>query len=230
MKIAFCLSGGPRFEYRGLFKLVDALKGFDEADFFIRTWKSEQYGTTPAEFESYLRENSQGTLDKCTFKVTQVLEDIPEHAPPPRGPLNIAEWAPNFLAMWWGIVQSHKLMTDYVDQTGTNYDLVFRMRTDMVPQGTVDLRDYVERCQTKMINAENFADNFLFGSPKMYQRFVNYWVYLTQLSRSGEFIHPEESLEKYFKLAGIDYECLPFIVQPLWNKGEYRGRWRADHQ
>jgi hypothetical protein len=230
MKIAFCLSGGPRFEYRGLFKLVDALKGYDQADFFIRTWKSEQYGQNTEEFVNYLKINSEGTLDKCNFPVVQVLHDDIRNAPPPKGPLNIADWAPNFLPMWWGIVQSYKLFVDHVAATGEQYDLVFRMRTDMVPRGEVDLREYVEKAKTKMINAKNFADNFLFGSPEMYQQFIGYWYYLDHLSRTGEFIHPEESLEKYFQLAEIDYECLPIIVEPQWNKGEYKGRWRMDHQ
>ena len=230
MKIAFCLSGGPRFEHQGLFRLVDALKGYDEADFFIRTWKSEKYGQNEEEFLTYLRNHSNGTLDKCNFRVVQVLDDIPAHAPPTKCPLNIADWAPNFVVMWWGIIQSHKLMKDYVEQTGTEYDMIFRMRTDMVPRGKVDLRDYAEKVKTKMINAENFADNFLFGSPEMYERFLRYWNYLDHLSTTREFIHPEESLEKYFKEVKIDYECLPFIVEPQWNKGEYRGRWRMDHQ
>jgi hypothetical protein len=230
MKIAFCLSGGPRFEYRGLFKLVDALKGYDQADFFIRTWKSEQYGQTAEEFVNYLKTNSEGTLDKCNFPVVKVLHDDIRNAPPPKPPLNIADWAPNFLPMWWGIVQSYKLFVDHVSATGERYDLVFRMRTDMVPRGEVDLRDYVEKAKTKMINAKNFADNFLFGSPEMYQQFIGYWYYLDHLSLTGEFIHPEESLEKYFQLAEIDYECLPIIVEPQWNKGEYKGRWRMDHQ
>lgn len=227
MRIAFCLSGGPRFEHRGLFRLVDALKGFDQADFFIRTWKSD-YGLNADQFVNYLR--SEGIPDSCQFKVVQVLEDGPQYAHPPRRPLQIAHWAPNFLTMWWGIVESHRLFKEYVAKTGEQYDMVFRMRTDMVPRGEVDLRDYAEKVKTKMINAQNFADNFLFGSPEMYERFVGYWNYLDHLADTFEFIHPEESLEKYFKNTGIDYECLPFIVEPQWNKGEYKGRWRMDHQ
>lgn len=230
MKIAFCLSGGPRFEHRGLFRLVEAIQGYDEADFFIRTWKSERYGQSAEEFLDYLYKNGNGVFDKCNFRVVQVLDDVAEYRPPPRRPLNIADWAPHFLIMWWGVVQAHKLMKDYVEATGTEYVMVFRMRTDMVPRGIIKLEDYKEKVKTKMINAENFADNFLFGSPEMYERYLRYWNYLDHLSATGEFIHPEESLEKYFKAVGIDYECLPFIVEPQWNKGEYDGRWRMDHQ
>lgn len=228
MKIAFCLSGGPRFKQRGLFKLVDALKGFDSADFFIRTWKTEEYGQTADELVSYLRNNGIDT--RCNFPVVNVLDDVPEHAPPPKPPLNIAPWAPNFLAMWWGIVESHRLFKEYCAATGEKYDLVFRMRTDMVPEGDIDLTRYVEKAQYTMYNAKNFADNFLFGSPAMYEQFVGYWDFLDNFSAAEAFIHPEESLELYFQIAQIPYESVPVIVQPTWDKGEYRGRWRADHQ
>jgi hypothetical protein len=228
MKIAICLSGGPRFKQQGLFKLIDALKGFDHADFFIRTWKTSEYGSTPEEFENYLRTN--GLPDSCHFKITQVLDDAPENWPEPKPNLRVAEWAPNFLTMWWGIVQCHQLFLEYVNLTGENYDLVIRMRTDCVPGGDINLADYIEKAQTKMINAKNFGDTFLFGSPAMYSRFVDYWEYLDYLNETGDFVHPEESLEKYFKFVGIDYECLPVTVQPAWDKGEYKGRWRLDHQ
>ena len=227
MKIAFCLSGGPRFKQRGLFKLVNAIKGYDQADFFIRTWKTDEYGNTPEEFVAYLRANG---LDdpRINFKVVEILDDNEENAPPERLPLNIAPWAPNFLVLWWGIVQSHRLFKDYVAATGEQYDLVFRMRTDMVPEGDIDLTKYTD--PNKMYNANNFADNFLFGTPSMYERFVGYWDFLDNFSRAEAFIHPEESLELYFQIEEIPYECIPVRVQPQWDKGEYRGRWRADHQ
>lgn len=226
MKIAFCLSGGPRFKQRGLFKLVDALKGFDSADFFIRTWKTEEYGLTADEFVNYLRSN--GIDARCNFPVVKVLDDTPENAPPPRLPLNIAPWAPNFLAMWWGIVESHRYFKEWCRATNEQYDLVFRMRTDMVPEGDIDLTQYTD--PTKMYNAKNFADNFLFGTPEMYEKFVGYWDFLDNFSAAKAFIHPEESLELYFQIAQIPYESVPVIVQPTWDKGEYQGRWRADHQ
>ena len=152
MKIAFCLSGGPRFKNRGLFRLVDALKGFDQADFFIRTWRSDEYGNTADEFVDYLRR--EGIDTRCNFPVVNILEDNADNAPPPKPPLNIAPWAPNFLTMWWGIVESHRLFKEYVDNTGTKYDMVFRMRTDMVPEGDIDLIRYTD--PTKIYNAKNF--------------------------------------------------------------------------
>jgi hypothetical protein len=226
MKIAFCLSGGPRFKNRGLFRLVDALKGFEQADFFIRTWRSDEYGNTANEFVSYLKAN--GIDSRCGFPVVQVLDDSAENAPPPKPPLNIAEWAPNFLTMWWGIVESHRLFKEHVALTGTKYDLVFRMRTDMLPDSDIDLTCY--RDPAKIYNAKNFADNFLFGTPDMYEQFVGYWDFLDNFSAAEAFIHPEESLELYFQINQIPYECVSATVQPTWDKGEYKGRWRADHQ
>ena len=162
MRIAFCLSGGPRFKHRGLFKLVNALKGFEQADFFIRTWRSDEYGNTAEEFVNYLKNN--GIDDRCNFPVVHILHDDIKNAPPPKPPLNIAEWAPSFLAMWWGIVESHRLFKEHVAKTGDKYNMVFRMRTDMVPDSDIDLTQYQD--PNKMYNAKNFADNFLFGRSK----------------------------------------------------------------
>jgi hypothetical protein len=221
MKIALCLSGGPRFQHRGLFKLLDAMKGFDHADFFIRTWKTNEFGNTAKEFESYLRNN--GISDKFNFAVTQVLDDSLQNHPP-HIPLNIAHWAPNFLTMWWGVVQCNQLRKQYQQETGVKYDLVFRMRTDMIPNGDIDLKQYVDSAQTKMYNANNFGDNFLFGGESMYDRFVEYWNHLSILSANQTFIHPEQSLEDYFKITGIPYECLPVLVQPQHDPSEYKVR------
>ena len=228
MKIAFCLSGGPRFKNRGLFKLVGALKGVDSADFFIRTWRTDEYGNSAEEFVNYLKDNGLGDPGRFGYPVVQVLDNVPANAPPPKPPLNIAPWAPNFLTMWWGIVESHRLFKEYVASTGTEYDMVFRMRTDMVPEGDIDLTKYTD--PTKMYNAKNFADNFLFGTPEMYAKFVGYWDFLDTFSAAEAFIHPEESLELYFQINQIPYECVSTVVQPTWDKGEYKGRWRADHQ
>jgi hypothetical protein len=218
MKIAFCLSGGPRFKHRGLFQLIDAIKGFDQADLFIRTWKTDLYGNTPEEFENYLRKN--GLPDNCIVRVNQVLDDIPEHQPE-HIPLNLCGWAPNFLTMWWGMVKVNELRKQYQAETGVKYDAVFRMRTDMIPEGTFDLRDYVDQLPTTIINSQNFAENFLFGGEEIYDRFIEYWNHLYVLSERWEFIHPEESLEKYFNEVGIPFQLLPIIVMPERDHDEY---------
>lgn len=232
MKIAFCLSGAPRFKHRCLFQLIKTLKGFDQADFFIRTWKSDEYGNTPEEFIDYLKSNG---LDgpKFNYKVVQVLEETSEHAPPQRMPMKIAPWAPNLLILWWGIVKSFELFENYVAETGEKYDMVFRMRTDMMPwadpgtykqpyDGEIDLTQYTD--PNKIYNAQNFADNFLFGTPEMYKKFVGFWDFLDNFAIADAFIHPEESLELYFQIEGIDYECIPVWVAPYSDKDEYKVR------
>ena len=232
MKIAFCLSGAPRFKHGCLFKLIDTIKGFDEADFFIRTWKSDEFGNTPEEFINYLKSNG---LDgpKFNYRVVEVLEDNADNAPPPRRPLNIAPWAPNLLILWWGVVKCFELLENYVAETGTEYDLVFRMRTDMMPwnhddgdykpyEGVIDLTQYNDK--NKMYNAKNFADNFLFGTKEMYKRFVGFWDFVDNYSEAGAFVHPEESLELYFQFDEIPYECIPVWVSPYSAPDEYKVR------
>lgn len=234
MRIAFCLSGAPRFKHRGLFRLVKFLKGFDQADFFIRTWKSDEFGNTAEEFVSYLKEN--GIPDNCNFPVVQVLDDVPENYPE-HIPLNLAPWAPNFLILWWGVVCCNNLRLEYERQTGVKYDLVFRMRTDMAPSRlegstviiddtlSIDLNDYVEAAQTRVFNANNFADNFLFCGPELYNKYVRYWDFLKNvLGPSNTFVHPEESLENYFKVASIPYSLIPHGVYPVHDRDEYKVR------
>jgi len=228
MRVAFCLSGAPRFRYRGLFRQLETIQGYDQADFFIRTWKSDEYGNTPEEFVSYLRK--EGIPDNVNFPVVEVLDDKPEYYPP-HIPLNLAHWAPNFLILWWGILQSNNLRLKYQAETDTKYDIVFRMRTDMVPgrlwqndKPVLDLREYVERAQTTLFNAQNFADNFIFCGPELYNKFASYWDHLQVLSKNWTFIHPEESLEQYLKDMKIPYELLPFEVYPTHDRDEYKVR------
>ena len=215
MKAAFCLGGAPRFNHRGLFRMINAIKGLDQIDLFTRTWQSE-YGQTDEEFEAYL-----------DLKVTLVLPDGPEYYPPAKPPLNVAPWAPNFLIMWWQILQSYQLFQQYTELTGETYDLVFRMRTDIVPNQTIDL-DQLLKLKTHMHHGNNFNDGFFFGAPEVYHRVMDYWDYLDTLSTTQEFIHPEESLEKYYNIAGIPYEKIAAGVAPAWDQGEYRGRNRGN--
>ena len=192
------------------------------SDFFIRTWKTDEFGNTADEFVNYLKSNG---LDgpKINYKVVQVLDDVEEHKPPQRMPLQIAHWAPNFLILWWGIVKSFELFENYVAETGEQYDLVFRIRTDANPDGNdIDLTKYCD--PEKMYNAKNFGDNFLYGSPKMYKRFVDYWEFLDNFGAAEAFIHPEESLELYFQIEEIPYECIPVWIAPYSDADEYKVR------
>jgi hypothetical protein len=223
MKVAFCLGGAPRFNHRGLFRMVNALQGIDQIDFFIRTWQSE-YGKTDKEFEAYLRANLP---DHCDFKVTLVLPDSAEHYPPAKPPLNIAPWSPNFLIMWWQMLQSYQLCSQYMELTGEQYDLIFRMRTDTLPDQAIDVNAIAAVAATHMIHGKNFNDTFFFGPPDLYARAMGYWDYLDTLSATHEFIHPEESLEKYYQILNIPYKQLDAQIGPAWDPGEYKGRGRG---
>jgi hypothetical protein len=225
MKVAFCLGGAPRFNHRGLLRTVHALKGIDQIDFFTRTWQSD-YGRTDEEFESYLRANLP---DHCDFKVTMVLPDSPEYYPPAKSPLNIANWSPNFLIMWWQILQSYEFYKQYTELTGEEYDLVFRMRTDTIPDQIIDIST-LEHARTHMTHSKNFNDTFFFGPPELYARAMGYWNHLDTLIASREFIHPEESLEKYYQIANIPYTQLSATIGPAWDPGEYKGRQRGNAQ
>lgn len=221
MRVAFCLSGGPRFAHRGLFQMMYAIQGYEQADFFIRTWKTDQYGNNSLDFINYLQSN--GMPDNCQYPVVQVLDDIPINQPP-KLDLNVAYWAPNFLTMWWGVVQCNQLRKEYEKITGTTYDLVIRIRTDIIPTGTINLNDYQEVAKRKLLNAANFGDCFIVGSPQMYEKYVHFWDYLYLLSESKEFIHPEEMLRTYMERLQIPYECLPMHVQPTNQPDEYKVR------
>ena len=202
--------------------MVRALRGINQIDFFTRTWQSE-YGQTDEEFESYLRANLP---DYCDFKVTMVLPDNAKYYPPVKLPLNIASWSPNFLIMWWQILQSYEFYKQYTELTGEEYDLVFRMRTDTVPDQVIDIAS-IKDAKTHMIHSNNFNDTFFFGPPNLYAQAMGYWDYLDTLSASQEFIHPEESLEKYYQISNIPYQQLDARVGPAWDPGEYKGRQRG---
>jgi hypothetical protein len=233
LKLAICLSGAPRFQDRGFFRQLEAMKGEWEADLFIRTWKTDQFGRTPKEFEKWLVDN--GLPSNCHFKVTQVLDDVAEHH---SKPINLSHRVPtnhsNFINFWYNVVQTNNLRKEYQQQTGTEYDLVVRMRTDVCPHadesrtvdGSFNLHDYEEIAKTHMVNARYFGDIFLFGSPTMYDRFVQFYDHLDVLSANNTSIHPEESLEQYFKDTNIPYKQLDVIMTPMGRADEYGSRHR----
>lgn len=227
MKIAICLSGAPRFKHNGMFRFLNSLKGFDQADFFIRTWKSNEFGNTADEFVNYLKSNG---LDdkKYNFKVVEVLEENYENAPPKIGPLNLIDSAINLLPMWWGIVKCYELYKTYVERTNEKYDLVLRMRTDSPSDREIDLSLYTD--PNKMyagghhIHNCTFTDSFLFGTPRMYEKFIGYWDALDYYVRTQDSVHPENSIREYFDRSGIQYEVIPAFVHPERDYDEYSVR------
>lgn len=225
MKIAICLSGAPRFRHGGMFKFLKSLKGYTQADFYIRTWKTNEFGNTPEEFVNYLKSNG---LDdpKYNFKVVEVLDDTPEYAPPEVGPLNLIGSAQNLTIMWWGILKCFELL----EKTNEQYDMVLRMRTDSPSDRYIDLSVYTDKNKMyaggHFIANCTFTDSFLFGSPEMYKKFVGYWDALDYYVRTQEPIHPENSLRDYFNRAGIEYEVIEAFVHPERDMNEYSVRTR----
>lgn len=226
MKIAVCLSGAPRFHHGGIFRFMQMLTGFDRADFFIRTWKTPQYGATAEQFVHFLKANGLDG-DRYRYPVVQVLDDNAENAPQRRR-LNLIGAAQYLEVMWWGIVKCHELFEQYVDQTGEQYDLVLRMRTDSPTDRVIDLAQYTN--PTRMYAGAHFipdcafTDSFLFGSPEMYKKFVGYWPALDYYVQTQEPVHPENSLRDYFIRENIDCEVIEAYVHPVRDQSEYSVR------
>lgn len=221
MKTAITISGAQRYHHQGLFKLAKQIQNWGEVDLFVRIWKHPEFAQTPEQLIKLWYE--MGLPPEWNFRSVELLDDQPPHHPP-YIPLNLAHWAPNFLTMWWGIVKSNELRVRYQRQTHAKYDLVFRLRTDSfssTPDITVDLTDYVELAKTHMITGINYSDVFQFGSSELYDKFVGYWDHLKQLSVSWEFIHPEESLEKYLNDLGIPTGHIPLWIAPHRHGREY---------
>jgi hypothetical protein len=114
-----------------------------------------------------------------------------------------------------------------MELTGEEYDLIFRMRTDTLPDQVIDIAG---ASRTHMTHGKNFNDTFFFGPPALFERAIGYCDYLDTLSATQEFIHPEESLERYYQIANIPYQQLEAQIGPAWDAGEYKGRTRGSIQ
>jgi hypothetical protein len=231
MKTAILISGGQRYLRRGIFETIKIFSNWGEVDFFIRLWKSPGQPETPEQLIKFWHDN--GIPKHWNFRTVQILEDNPPHHPPYL-PLNLAEWAPNHLTMFWGVVKANDLRVKYQEATGTEYNLVFRLRTDVWPSihsrtsdiynDIIDLAEYVEPAKTSLFTGTNFSDTLQFGSPQMFDKYVNYWDHLKKMSVNWDFVHPEESLENYFKVSDIPYGYIPAHVS-AWRSGqEYKVR------
>lgn len=239
MKIAICLSGAPRFQDLGFFKQLEAMKGDWEADLFIRIWKTDQFGNTPEEFQNYLKNN--GLPDRCTFRVTDILDDIPENNSPP---INLTYGCPtlngkNIINAWYGINKINNARKQYQEQSNTKYDLVFRMRTDCCPffnvhqnvPGYFNLNDYLEIAKTNSVHSKDWAhpypsDCYFFGSPEIFDRVVAYYDFMRELERRGNSILPEQSLQTYLQEKQIPFTFLNLIMNPMQRSNEYGSRFK----
>lgn len=137
-KIALCLSGQPRYLEEGFKQLSKIILNYD-VDVFIHTWWDDSYVNKVFDFSPMNTYNRTGVWEYNTKELIQSLytpkkiiiepqKDFNKHVN-----VNFEKQSPiSLYSMYYSILQSNKLKTEYENENNFKYDCVIRSRFDIL--------------------------------------------------------------------------------------------------
>jgi hypothetical protein len=188
-----------------------------DPDIFIHTWDEEGWwipGDKPNEkgyFENSPKIDQKEVLDAynprgMTIETWDKYDKMFER----RGELfkNYAHQPKNILSMFYKLNRGVTLLEDYVSQTGTHYDLIIRMRPDMIlhedlPEFdtnyfyTLTHRNHLGQGTGDMIHVGNMFDMLIFSKIS---------CYINQLYFQTDLLCPHVLSTKYIGNVGLPWK------------------------
>ena len=185
MKVAYCFSGLLRTFDKTYEKISKNILKILPGDIFIHTWDTlgnnstktwwsgdEKYGQ---KIENKIIDEVNRLYDPAKILIEEqsklLKHDYTEYNSSRKGEFQ------NTFSMWYSIYSSNKLRLEYEKQNHIKYDVVFRMRFDMLPLNTIDLNQvedfsslYVgknDNCY--LVNA--ISDIFAYSSPEIMNKY-----------------------------------------------------------
>lgn len=204
MKIAVQLSGQQR--YGSHFpQFVDSLKHFSQVDYFVHHWDGPR--------------TEQELKDLIPNVVAIKTEPQIKFEPDPKWTLlySVGSSIFNLMSMCYGIKEANALRTQYEQETGTQYDLVIRIRPDL---RLTNLPQYTSWFETKAENTllvgerphylpvgrPEIQDQIAIGTPDEINRYATLYDGLPKYHEHGFRYHPESYFYWWLTGQGLKFD------------------------
>lgn len=234
MKIAIVLTGHMRC-WKQVFPNFKSkfLDGFD-ADVFIHTWNEEGwwipgdkqnvkgfYEGTPQVFADEIANvyNPKKIVVEDWSNFNLLFEERGNQF------ANFAHRRKNILSMFYKLHQGVSLMENYMAETGTKYDFVFRMRPDLIFNGELPSFEsnsfYTITHRNHM--GKGTGDMFQAGNPFSVILFSKLSCFIDEMYRQTDILCPHMLSEAWIKTMGLNWKEV-FINKTIQHtpEGEYK--------
>ena len=194
MKVAYCFSGHLRTFDKTYEKISKYILKIFPGDIFIHTWDTLGNNSTKTWWsgdEKYGQKIDDKIIDEVNRLYDPVKISIEEqskllkHDFTKYNSSRKGEFQ-NTFSMWHSIYSSNKLRLEYEKQNHIKYDVVFRMRFDMLPLNTIDLNQ-VEDFSSLYVNKNDncylvnaISDIFAYSSPEIMNKYCELYKHLEE--------------------------------------------------
>lgn len=127
--------------------------------------------------------------------------------------LKTNNYARNAMGMYYKIYQSNKLCSEYAEETGTEYDFVFRARLDYIFEDYIGLRDilpirkntvYLIRDRYATASRLNTNDKFFGGAPEVIEKMSEIYKDISAYYAAGKQIEGQTLCQEQIQKHGFD--------------------------
>lgn len=236
MKVALLVSGEPRF-CRELTLFQERLAGFDSADWFVSVWsqsqsRSDYWRSQGSQLVSdgwlnptleWARERIQLNLQQRHRLAHLELVDQLQLTFPASGHDDGVTNVTNGWKMFWGNWRCDQMRRAHEQATGENYDLVLKIRPDLMLHNTLDLgrcaeilghndRALIMPDNTRAGYGHAVSDLMAIGRGAVMSCYADCLHSIEGYIAAGKIFHPETILGDYLKSQQIAIRTAGFRI------------------
>lgn len=219
MKIAFCLSGQPRFFEEGFeFWFRNIIHPFN-ADVFIHTWFDENKVNEKYDCSSWNVGQSDtiksNTIERISylFNPKKIVYEKPKEFNLLDYSSNCAKQPPYIThSMFYSMYQSNKLKIDYENELNFKYDYVIRARFDWMIETKLE-----QLLLNKLVVPNNcpspigINDQFCIGPSNLVDYYCETYFHINEYWENHKVILANEALLKFH----LDYNKVEYIQETI---------------
>lgn len=236
MKIAICYSGHLR-NYQEPFNVFKTyMKGIDY-DIFIHSWKSLGFDGVRGDGHLKSAEVNEKNIQDF-FSAKKILIEPQKDFEVKKYLFRLGPGTRNavtVISMMYGIKQANELKSSYEKENNFTYDVVFRMRPDLLINKFQTQQELELACKGEGIFVPKFGnyhglnDQFAFGKSSYMDLYANLYANMDRYFTLGCLWHPESLVKfniKYYRLpilrTDIEYTLLRADGSKFSNARELR--------
>ena len=239
MKVAYCFSGHLRTFDKTYEKISKNILKILPGDIFIHTWDTLGNNSTKAWWsgdEKYGQKIDEKTIDELNRLYHPVKTSIEEQSKLLKHEkllkhdfteFNASRQGEfqNLFSMWYSIHSSNKLRLEYEKQNHIKYDIVFRMRFDILPLSIIDLNQIEDFSSLYVVRNDNsylvnaISDLFAYSSPEIMNKYCELYNHLEEFFLIPN-IGSDGGFTKYIKHCKINVKPSNLKISLLRINGE----------